>query len=475
MSLPCPATDAFQLADLKRALPQNSLYGNLNQDTDTGVGWLLSPTPYALSPDQADQLHQIGLTLHQFAKALDLLYRSSISDPALFWIHTLFSQGKPQALLNFSQMNRFKNHLPFVIRPDLLVTEKGFVLCEIDAVPGGIGFTGALYQAYQQMGFHLRGISTGIPQAFMEALLASTPSSLENPQIAVLVSDEAADYRQELQWLVDSIQRFYPKITLLHPKEMTLIHQQLGFTDSEKVFQPVQIIYRFFELFDLPNIPQIELIQYAIKKGFVYCTPPFKPHLEEKLSLALVHYPFLRDFWTKTMGQTHFDLLKSIVPESWILDPTPIPQQGQIIPSLSFQEHHLRDFSGLTQLTQKQRMLVIKPSGFSPLAWGSRGVKIGHDLSQDDWQVALHEAFTQFHQTPHLLQRFEKTKVEPYQYFHPETGEIIQSQGRTRLCPYYFVQQDEPHLAGVLATTCPQNKKIIHGMKDGVMRPVIVV
>ena len=44
-------------------------------------------------------------------------------------------------------------------------------------------------------------------------------------------------------------------------------------------------------------------------------------------------------------------------------------------------------------------------------------------------------------------------------------------QARVRLCPYYFVIDDRAELGGVLATACPKDKKIIHGMVDAVMSP----
>jgi hypothetical protein len=49
---------------------------------------------------------------------------------------------------------------------------------------------------------------------------------------------------------------------------------------------------------------------------------------------------------------------------------------------------------------------------------------------------------------------------------------------RVRLCPYYFVHGDgdaaRPHLGGVLATLCPADKKIIHGMRDAVLAPCAI-
>jgi hypothetical protein len=47
--------------------------------------------------------------------------------------------------------------------------------------------------------------------------------------------------------------------------------------------------------------------------------------------------------------------------------------------------------------------------------------------------------------------------------------------GRVRLCPYYFVTGENDaaraQLGGVLATICPADKKIIHGMKDAILAP----
>jgi hypothetical protein len=40
---------------------------------------------------------------------------------------------------------------------------------------------------------------------------------------------------------------------------------------------------------------------------------------------------------------------------------------------------------------------------------------------------------------------------------------------RVRLCPYYFLIDDAPELAGVLSTLVPSDKKAIHGMADGIM------
>ena len=112
---------------------------------------------------------------------------------------------------------------------------------------------------------------------------------------------------------------------------------------------------------------------------------------------------------------------------------------------------------------------MIKPSGFSELAWGSRGVVIGHDVPQDEWAAALDRGLQAFETTPHILQDFHKGRQYGMAYFEEQTGKIVSMTGRARLSPYYFVSESEVRLGGILATVCPKDKKVIHGMRDAIM------
>jgi hypothetical protein len=122
-------------------------------------------------------------------------------------------------------------------------------------------------------------------------------------------------------------------------------------------------------------------------------------------------------------------------------------------------------------LTQKEREMVIKPSGFSPDSWGSRGVVVGHDVSGEVWQETLTKGLQRFPDQTSILQKFYKGKRVPISYLDRNSGQMETIQSRVRLTPYYFVSENTTHLAGILATLCPQNKKKIHGMADAVMVP----
>lgn len=452
-------------------LPAQPLYGSEVE----ALGWPLSPTPFVLSDAQHQDLSRLGPVLWRLSQAIDTLYRESQAGRQPAWVASLLDQGKPEALLQFSRFNRTKRHLPRVLRPDLLITETGWALCELDSVPGGIGFTSALNHAYRKSGFSVLEAPDTMPGAFWAMLKAQVPD-VPNPTMAVVLSDEAADYRLELAWLVAHLQKhFQADIHLIHPRQLALVHDRLVAALETGEEKPLDLIYRFFELFDLPNIPNLDLIQAAIKKGCVLCTPPFKPQLEEKLVLALLHHPALKTFWQAQLGKENFDWFLPWVPPGWILDPAPAPPQA-VIPGLTVQGQPVQAFAQLGGMSQKERQLVLKPSGFSPLAWGSRGVTVGHDVSQAVWQEKLDAALAAFGTTPYLLQRFEKPTVQQLEKLDLATGVIMPFPARVRLCPYYFVTGDDPEngtvtLAGVLATACPADKKVIHGMDVAVMAP----
>jgi hypothetical protein len=157
------------------------------------------------------------------------------------------------------------------------------------------------------------------------------------------------------------------------------------------------------------------------------------------------------------------------VPYTWIVDPTPLPPQAAL------PELNLTDWQQLKTLSQRERDLILKVSGFSAHAWGARGVFLGSDLSHEDWSQAVDEALRHFEQSPRVLQRFHKPALVETQWFDFEKSEVVPMKGRTRLCPYYFVagagDAARPQLGGVLATVVPADKKIVHGMSDAVMAP----
>lgn len=422
-------TDAEKAKAIRDAIPQGGLF----QDKS----WRIAPGMFSISQALCDEMERLGPRLHAFNKACNLLYRLSVEGRQSEWIYRYLDAGKPPHRVEMARERSWRGDVPAVIRPDLLLTDEGFVMSELDSVPGGIGMTAWLQKVY--------GMEEGVLRGF-ELILRG--------HAVVVVSDEAKDYLSEMQWL--AAQGSGWKVC----RPMDLDYRDDGVWWGGK---RLDSIYRFFELFDLPNIPNADRLVAAAKAGQVKVTPPLKPQLEEKLWFALFWFPQLAEFWRRELGERYLRDLRQLIPFTWLLDPAPLPPHA-VISQLDIQ-----DWGQLAEFTQRQRDLILKISGFSERAWGSRGVFLGSDMPSDEWKAVVTKALGEFHKHPHILQRFAKTSLVEHSWFDFEKNELVRMKGRARFCPYYFVSNDKPVLGGALTTICPADKKLIHGMQDAIL------
>ncbi|HZX48487.1 MAG TPA: hypothetical protein VFF47_04630 [Nitrospirota bacterium] len=445
--------------------------------TEDGVynQWLVSPEPFLIGLDEFRFLELLGPSLYSFYKASNKIYYESLNKRQPAWISRYLNQGKPQSLIEYASMNRMKGLLPGVIRPDIILTGNGMVATELDSVPGGIGLTGSLIRVYRSHGYSVVGETLDrdcMLKGFMSMVKGVARS--HDPVIAIIVSDESRDYRPEMEWLAGAIREYGCRAYTIKPQDVMFTEGGLYFDGLEENTSPlrIDIVYRFFELFDLPNIPKSELIMYSAKKKDLAVTPPFKPFLEEKMLYAMFHHPLLEKYWLNELGEEVFNTLSKLFPRTWVLDPADMPPYG-IIPGLRIGNRKVvSHWSDLADSTQKERQFVIKPSGFSELAWGSRGVTMGEDVSKEDWGAVIENALRSFDSTPYILQEFHKGRHVKINYLDdrsPTDVPIATMTGRVRLCPYYFVEGEDVRLRGIMATICPLDKKLIHGMKDAVI------
>ena len=103
---------------------------------------------------------------------------------------------------------------------------------------------------------------------------------------------------------------------------------------------------------------------------------------------------------------------------------------------------------------------------------GYCGVAIGSDMPAEEWSAVVRKGLEEFSTHPRVLQRFAKGALARQDYI-AENDEIVTLSGRARLCPYYFVVNDRVTLGGVLATHCPSDKKLLHGMRDAIISPAM--
>ncbi len=429
-------TEIDRLAAIREARPEESLFAEKE--------WLISPEPFALEDKLRSDLERLGHQLFVFQRACNQLYQQSVKGKQPAWVARYLDLGKPLQLIEFSRGRECRDALPRVIRPDLILTDEGWTIAEVDSVPGGIGLTAWLNQTYVALGEEVIGGSEGMLDGFATVL----PNGGD-----IVISTESATYRPEMEWLVRQLKPRYPE------RSWQVV--------SAENYEPRdgRDVYRFFELFDLPNIPRIEDLMEAAGCGEPRVTPPFKPYLEEKMWFAFFWLQPLRDFWRRELGDKYFRQLQRMIPYTWILDPTPLPQHA-VIPRLEIQ-----DWREAGKFSQKERDLLLKVSGFSPLSWGSRGVALGADLPHAEWQQRITDALAGFEREPTIMQRFHKGRLFDHPYWDVETEEMKTMHGRVRLCPYYFVETEGVTLRGALATVCPADKKLLHGMRDAILVP----
>src|SRR5206468_8380724 len=264
---------------IRAAFPKEGLFAEKE--------WLLSPDPFPIDKKFRVELEHLGHRLFVLQRACNQLYQLSVKGKQPAWIAQYLDAGKPRELIEFSRRKEIRDDLPRVIRPDLILTEKDYIIAEIDSVPGGIGLTGWLNQTYSTFKDEIIGGVDGMLDGFRTVL----PNGGD-----IVLSRESATYRPEMAWVA----------ARLNQREAVAVGVDSG---SARNFTPAGItdpgyswrvvpaenyepqdgrdVYRFFELFDLPNIPGIEKTLGANAEGRISITPPIKPYIEEKMWFAL--------------------------------------------------------------------------------------------------------------------------------------------------------------------------------------------
>ena len=149
---------------------------------------------------------------------------------------------------------------------------------------------------------------------------------------------------------------------------------------------------------------------------------------------ALLWNRNLRGFWRQELGESFYQRLLRLVPYTWLVDPTPLP------PHAAIPELNLSDWQQLKELSQKERDLILKVSGFSPrtgarsLSWQrTRRRRIGPFRSDEALAicpVAMH------------CSALSQAQADQAQWFDFTRQQLVPMKGRLRLCPYYFVTGD---------------------------------
>src|SRR5258707_15243980 len=151
-----------RVAAIRAAFPKEGLFAEKE--------WLLSPDAFPIDRKSLADLEQLGHRLFVFQRACNQLYTLSVKAKQPEWVARYLDAGKPKELIEFSRRKEIRDDLPRVIRPDLILTEDGYIIAEIDSVPGGIGLTAWLNQTYSTFDKEIIGGSDGMLDGFQNVL-----------------------------------------------------------------------------------------------------------------------------------------------------------------------------------------------------------------------------------------------------------------------------------------------------------------
>ena len=284
--------------------------------------------------------------------------------------------------------------------PISILTENGYIIAEIDSVPGGIGLTGWLNQTYSAFDKEIIGGAEGMLDGFQSVL----PNGGD-----IVISQEAATYRPEMEWIaarlneIDPIRDADETGTVVTWRVVAAENYEPQgraalFIDSSncsicRIFRRSTTLLRGERRRTHHDHAADQAVIWKRKCGsrFFGCKP-------------------LREFWRRELGEKYFLKLQEVIPYSWLLDPTPLPQHA-VIPRLE-----IHDWREAAKFSQKERDLLLKVSGFSPLGWGSRGVALGAICRTAEWEKRIENALANFERSPTIMQQFHKGRLFEHRY-----------------------------------------------------------
>ena len=116
-----------RLATIRAAFPKEGLFAEKQ--------WLLSPDAFPIDRKSLADLEQLGHRLFVFQRACNQLYQLSVKGKQPEWIARYLDAGKPKELIEFSRRKEIRDDLPRVIRPDLILTDEGYIKHRQPLVP----------------------------------------------------------------------------------------------------------------------------------------------------------------------------------------------------------------------------------------------------------------------------------------------------------------------------------------------------
>lgn len=402
-------------------------------DNGQKIPFYVGTEPLNLSSKDTEELRRIGTDVVDFMHAADELYRTEGD------VKNLLDRGKPKL---FQQAKEAKY---LFVRPDLLMTDKGFSICEIETSPFGLALAQLLNEGYASAGFN-----TFVDRNALGSFLRDNTPSYGS----IIYTGKTSSYLGQLQ--------FFAKELLSGSNrkwEAVPVDSMIGI-EPDKDYGIYRAFYQheYFEDLFLNRF-----IQDISKNDAVSVVPSFTPHMEEKALLALIWDRRWEPFFKDQLGSSVFAHLKEVIPPTWIVGEERFSTIG--LPG------GVGEIQELAAVSRSKRKFVLKKSGFGTGSSWAEGVYFLQDKSKEMAKSLLLEA-QRDDSSLYVIQEFRTSQERSMSY--EGDNEIGHMKARIRLTPYFSMGKDkEGELLAIKATGC-EGTNYIHASTVSINTAVAV-
>lgn len=411
---------------LEQVIGDTKIY-NARRDefkTTDKVPFRVSPTPLILTPDQKKEVNNIGADIIAYFKIIDELYTTNNE------VREILDTGKPDLFLIQGPAKYL------FVRPDIIVTNEGFRICEIETSPFGLALAEILNKAYSQEGFE----TMVAEDALSKSIQASTPTDGR-----IIFSAKTEPFKGQLTFLAEQV---------FSGENRNWVAEKTDDVD----LQSLDNLYRGFYLGEHATDDAVNSLLEKCIEDKKRMLPSLTPHMEEKAILAFIWDKRFEKYLKSRLGITVFNHLREVIPPNWI-----VGQEKHFALGLP---NNMSSSVGLASLSNSKRAFVLKPSGFgSSSSWGE-GVSFLHQKSHTGAFQLLSSAIAD--QTSlHVIQEFKKGMKIPISYTDKK-GQIQHMSAKIRLTPYFSATPGEEGKLIAIKATGRENTDLIHGSSDSV-------
>lgn len=385
------------------------------KNSNSKLPFRVTKEPLKISRELKKEIIGLGQILCMYLNAVICLYNADET------VRQILDNGKQQ---------RFIGNTPhyLFLRPDLIITEQGLKICELETSIFGLGLADILNKSYIDSGFDTL-VSRNILKEYIQSVIPE--------QGVIAYSKRVKSFRGQISYLANHV---FSKQAFNWQGRM--IDEQIPFQEN---------VYRAFYTSDCMTEHAVNCLVNS-NSNFI---PSLTPQFEEKAILSFIWDKRYKEFFQRELGKHVYNYLRKIIPPTFIV--------GQEMNFENGLPGNVANLGEIANLPKGKRQLVIKKSSDS--SWGE-GIKFLHKLSHYNAKEALKIAINS--NESYIIQEFFEGRKFPLNYIG---GEM---QAKLRITPYYaFEGNDIGKLIAIKATGC-ENTDYIHGATNSINTAIMM-